>query len=124
MPPLKMLRDGTHRLTPKVGYLQRSDAQVSRARDAAFEWRGWYKTARWQRLRWSVLVRDQFTCQWPGCGRLMADTSLLVADHRVPHRGNPDLFWDEANLQCLCKPCHDRAKQRAEARARAGGGGV
>ena len=80
-------------------------------------WRRWYKTARWQRLRMAVLVRDLFTCQWPGCGRIEADTSQLVADHRRPHRGDERLFWDEGNLQCLCKPCHDGAKARAEARA-------
>ncbi|RSV20558.1 HNH endonuclease [Sphingomonas sp. ABOLG] len=80
------------------------------------EWRKWYKTARWQRLRMSVLVRDLFTCQWPGCGRIEADTSKLVADHRRPHRGDEAMFWDPDNLQCLCKPCHDSRKQRAENR--------
>lgn len=78
-------------------------------------WRKWYKTARWQKLRMAVLARDLFTCQWPGCGRIEADTSLLVADHRRPHRGDERKFWDERNLQCLCKPCHDGPKARAEA---------
>lgn len=81
-------------------------------------WRRWYKTARWQRLRWAVLVRDAFTCQWPGCGRLVADTSQLVADHRVPHRGDEALFWREANLWTLCQGCHSSAKQREENAAR------
>jgi hypothetical protein len=36
-----------------------------------------YKTAKWQRLRWSILVRDGFTCQ--DCGRMQIDTSLLHA---------------------------------------------
>lgn len=36
-----------------------------------------------------------------------------VADHIVPHRGNPDLFWDPANLQSLCTLHHDE-KQRIE----------
>ncbi len=79
-------------------------------------WRRWYKTARWQRLRMSVLVRDLFTCQ--RCQRIEADTSQLVADHRRPHRGDEALFWDERNLQCLCAPCHNGAKQREEHRAR------
>ncbi|MFD1951881.1 HNH endonuclease [Sphingomonas arantia] len=78
-------------------------------------WRKWYKLARWQKLRMHILKRDLFTCQWPGCGRIEADTSLLVADHRRPHRGDERLFWDERNLQCLCKPCHDGPKARAEA---------
>jgi len=72
----------------------------------------WYRTARWQRLRWSALVAALFTCA--RCGRIEADTSQLVADHRVPHRGEAALFWDPENLQCLCKPCHDGAKQREE----------
>jgi 5-methylcytosine-specific restriction endonuclease McrA len=123
MARLKMLRDGTHRLPPMVGYLTRSAAQASRDRDARLAWRAWYKTARWQRLRWDVLVRDLFTCAM--CGVVKgSDTSLLVADHKVPHRGDPDLFWDAGNLQCLCKRCHDGAKQRAEAGAAGRVGGV
>jgi 5-methylcytosine-specific restriction enzyme A len=84
----------------------------SRMRDETVPWRRWYKTARWQRLRWSVLVRDLFTCRL--CRRIEADTSQLVADHRVPHRGDEALFWDDGNLQCLCKACHDGVKQGEE----------
>jgi 5-methylcytosine-specific restriction protein A len=79
-------------------------------------WRKWYSTARWQVLRWSILVRDMFTCQRPACRALVGDTSQLVADHIVPHRGDPALFWDPANLQTLCKPCHDGLKQAEERR--------
>jgi 5-methylcytosine-specific restriction endonuclease McrA len=76
--------------------------------------RAWYFTQRWKALRWASFVRDGFTCQWPTCGRLVVDTSQLVADHRQPHRGDPALFWDPRNLQTLCKPCHDTHKQRAD----------
>lgn len=83
-------------------------------RSAEQHWRPWYSTRRWRKLRWECLVRDLFTCQWPGCGRLVADTSHLVADHKVPHRGDPALFWNIANLQCLCAPCHNSAKRKLE----------
>jgi 5-methylcytosine-specific restriction protein A len=73
----------------------------------------WYKTSQWQKLRWSVLLRDGFTCQC-GCNRLEHDTSQLVADHKIPHRGDPALFWDASNLQTLTKHCHDSDKQRIE----------
>lgn len=63
----------------------------------------------------AVPVRDMFTCQMEGCGRIEPNGSLLVADHKIRHQG--DERWDENNLQCLCKPCHDSVKQ-AEARAR------
>src|SRR5688572_10745903 len=76
-------------------------------------WRKWYKTARWSRLRHRVFVRDCYTCQC-GCGRLEGDTSLLVADHKTPHRGDERLFWDEANVQTMLKACHDSKKQKEE----------
>lgn len=75
-------------------------------------YRQWYKTKRWQSLRWSVLVRDNFTCQM--CGKLEPNTSQLVADHTEPHRGDQAKFWGGA-LKTLCKPCHDSLKQRQEA---------
>jgi 5-methylcytosine-specific restriction endonuclease McrA len=75
-------------------------------------WRKLYKTAHWQALRIRVFVRDLFTCQ--RCGRLEGDTSKLVADHKKPHRGDERLFFDESNVETLCKPCHDAEKQREE----------
>jgi 5-methylcytosine-specific restriction endonuclease McrA len=77
-------------------------------------WKAWYKTARWQRLRAAILLRDLYQCQRAECGRIEGNTSLLVCDHITPHRGSDALFWDEGNLQCLCKPCHDRLKQQQE----------
>ena len=117
MGKLKQLAPVLTRLPPRIGFLApKTEAETSRDRDARLAYRQWYKTARWQRLRWSVLVRDLFTCGM--CRRLEADTAKLVADHRVPHRGSEALFWDAGNLWCLCKPCHDSAKQREEARQR------
>ena len=87
-------------------------ADRSRQRDATVPWRAWYKTAKWQRLRWSILERDLFACQM--CRRVDGNTSQLVADHRQPHRGDAALFWNPENLQCLCKRCHDKHKQAIE----------
>ncbi|MBN7758973.1 HNH endonuclease [Nitratireductor aquimarinus] len=75
-------------------------------------YRPWYSTARWQKLRWSILVRDRFTCR--RCKRVEPNTSLLVADHIKEHKGDERLFWDRDNLQSLCKHCHDSAKQSFE----------
>jgi len=41
------------------------------------------------------------------CERVAQVTAATVVDHIVPHRGDPGLFWDEANWQSMCKPCHD-----------------
>ena len=84
------------------------------------DWRAWYSTAEWRRLRIAVFKRDGFQCQC-GCGRVEGDTRLLVCDHIRAHRGRRELFYDPANLQTLLKSCHDSRKQRAENRLRRGG---
>lgn len=41
-------------------------------------------------------------------------TEATVIDHIVPHKGDPELFFDPDNLQSLCKSHHDSTKQREE----------
>ncbi|ANN59647.1 HNH endonuclease [Mesorhizobium loti NZP2037] len=74
--------------------------------------RPWYNSARWRKLRMSVLIRDRFTCQ--KCNLLEIDTSKLVCDHITPHRNDEAKFWS-GPFQCLCRNCHSGAKQREEA---------
>ena len=93
----------------------------SRQRDANQPWRAWYKTSRWQKLRLKILKRDGYTCQATGVmlvGKYPAADSPVV-DHKHPHRGDADLFWDERNLQALSKEYHDKVKQSIEKRGRA-----
>lgn len=71
----------------------------------------WYNSARWKKLRMSVLVRDRFTCQ--KCKLLEPDTSKLVCDHIEPHRNDEAKFWS-GPFQCLCSRCHSGAKQAEE----------
>ena len=65
-------------------------------------------------LRWQILKRDMFTCRL--CGVIHADTRHLEADHIVPHKGDPKLFWDADNLWCVCGDCHRSTCQEIEAR--------
>jgi 5-methylcytosine-specific restriction enzyme A len=112
---LKLLGAQLGTLKPRLAASEATGrAEVSRKRDREQAIRAQYKTAKWQRLRWQVLVDGLFTCVM--CKRVEADTSQLVADHVVAHRGDEGLFWDRGNLQCLCKGCHDGAKQREERR--------
>lgn len=110
---LRQIKSQVRTLSPAIKMVQRREATGSWQRDNADE-RAFLKTARWQRLRWDVLVRDEFTCQWPGCGRIVVDTSKLVADHIVPVRIDPARKWDPDNLQCLCDTCHSGPKQAQE----------
>ena len=38
------------------------------------------------------------------CNQAAADT----LDHIIPVRLDPASFWDETNLQTVCRRCHDR----------------
>ncbi|TPJ86944.1 hypothetical protein FJ489_30815 [Mesorhizobium sp. B2-5-12] len=40
-------------------------------------------------------------------------TIATTADHVVPHRGDPELFW-HGELQPLCASCHSSQKQAEE----------
>lgn len=114
MGKLKAVGSQLARLKPSLGMLRPIERTEAQERTLFAPWRKLYNTAEWRALRQRVFARDLYTCQRPGCGFTSADTSRLIADHREPHHGDEQLFWDEDNVQTLCKPCHDRWKQRAE----------
>lgn len=63
--------------------------------------------SRWQR------ESKKFLKMYPLCAECMKQfppryTKATVVDHIKPHRGDETLFWDRANWQPLCKPCHDK----------------
>jgi 5-methylcytosine-specific restriction endonuclease McrA len=89
-----------------------TEPERNRDRRRTQPWRAWYGSARWRALSWAVRLEAAFTCA--RCARVEGRKGQTVADHIVPHRGDEALFWDRANLQCLCKPCHDQAKQAEE----------
>ncbi len=75
-----------------------------------------YDRRRWRRRSKQFLEEHPLCrmCQETGRTRL-----AQVVDHKVPHRGDPELFWDEDNWQGLCTTCHNSVKQAEEK-----GGGV
>ncbi|KVT81392.1 hypothetical protein WK59_18825 [Burkholderia ubonensis] len=46
--------------------------------------------------------------------RGIAEPLGTIGDHIVPHRGDRRLQLDPNNIQTMCKPHHDSAKQREE----------
>jgi 5-methylcytosine-specific restriction endonuclease McrA len=117
MARLKRLPPRISAAPSRISIQTQDEAQRSRLRMVSSPWRAWYNTARWKQKRMAIFTRDLFTCQMRECRRLEGDTSQLVCDHIKPHRGDDALFWDDANLQTLCKPCHDRLKQIEERRS-------
>jgi len=56
--------------------------------------------------RWSreVRERDDYTCQFPGCGK----QSKSIDTHHIAMRSlRPDLKRDTSNGICLCRPHHN-----------------
>jgi len=54
---------------------------------------------RFRRLRTSFLLRH------PLCAACRTAPASIL-DHRIAHRGNAALFWDQTNWQALCVHCH------------------
>lgn len=69
--------------------------------------------ARWQRERAAFLARPEnvlcVMCQEMGRVKL-----ATVVDHKIPHKGDEVLMWDQSNWQPLCKTHHNSDKQREE----------
>lgn len=63
-----------------------------------------YKTKVWRQLREAQLQRQ------PLCGRCnkrgLVEPANVV-NHVIPHKGEENLFRDPANLESVCKHCHD-----------------
>lgn len=91
--------------------------------DAIEPWRRWYKSKRWQQLKQRVHLRDNYTCQRTGivCAGKGKDWNAPVAHHKIAHRGDPDLFWDENNVITVTKQEHDGPIAAEEAAQRAAG---
>jgi len=93
--------------TARVGIMQegswRTDKQTSTQRGYGYKW---------QKAR-ETYLRSHPLCVY--CEREGRVTAATVVDHKVPHRGDQELFWCQDNWQSMCKPHHDGQKQREEA---------
>jgi 5-methylcytosine-specific restriction endonuclease McrA len=75
-----------------------------------------YDTQRWKRLRKEHLMKNPLCAD---CLRFGIITQAAIVDHINPHKGNDSFtdsngFYNPANLQSLCKPCHDKHKHILE----------
>lgn len=66
---------------------------------------------RWQKAR-EVFLRLHPLCECEECRAASRIVPATVVDHRIPHRGDMRLFWDQTNWQAMSKPCHDRKTAR------------
>lgn len=87
--------------------------QHERAREAFYRAgntvRHLYASPRWARLRARVLARHPLCASCYVSGRTTAATEV---HHIVRAADVPERFFDEANLQPLCKSCHSAETAR------------
>ena len=75
------------------------------ARTRGYNWR-------WEKARKTYLATHPLCVMFNREGHARAAT---LVDHIIPHKGDTALFWDvRGNWQALCKPHHDKDKQREE----------
>jgi 5-methylcytosine-specific restriction protein A len=86
-------------------------------------WRKWYNTKEWQELRLAAFYRDGYICQRTGVmcvpGGTGQEDNAPVANHRIPHKGDPLLFFNLDNVETTSKKAHDEIVQREEKQAAA-----
>lgn len=85
---------------------QRRRAEAEKARPSARE-RGY--DSKWDRASKAFLARPENKLCACGCGA-PAD----VVDHRVAHKGDKRLFWNQRNWQPMARRCNSRKAARSE----------
>jgi 5-methylcytosine-specific restriction enzyme A len=77
--------------------------QYDRRRDQTAPWRAWYRREPWLSLRRTVLDEQPFCEVCEQAGLLVVSSCV---DHRIPHKGNWQLFVARPNLRGLCATCN------------------
>lgn len=68
------------------------------------EYAKWYTKPRWRRLRAEHLAGTPFC--------VVCRAKATEVDHKIPHKGNPGLFFGKHNLQSMCHRCHSSKTAR------------
>ena len=67
--------------------------------------------AAWRKVRNAYLYANPLCVMCAAQGRTVAAN---VVDHKIPHKGDQELFWSQENFQSLCAPHHNSDKQMLE----------
>ena len=69
-----------------------------------------YETAKWERVRKSILRRDGYMCQ--ECKRYGKRREGNHVHHIFPVEHYPELAWEPKNMITLCQNCHNAMHDR------------
>lgn len=115
MAKLKTLRPQVATIKPLLGRDSGERAR-DKHREATQPWRRWYHSAEWKALRLQAFRRDKYRCQRTGelCIGRGQQPNAPVANHKVPHKGDRNLFFSLDNIETVTKAAHDGLIQREE----------
>jgi 5-methylcytosine-specific restriction enzyme A len=71
----------------------------------------WYDSVRWRKARAMFLRYSPLCCM---CSKRGMTVVATIVDHKIPHKGDYDLFWNQDNWQSLCASCHSGVKRIQE----------
>lgn len=85
---------------PRCPFCHKASRLAAEVRRPSARQRGY--TREWQKASKAFLAL-------PGHERCVTcGAPATVVDHRIAHKGNHFLFWDQSNWQPMCKPCNSR----------------
>ena len=100
--------DCEHRITARTHCAAHTNHWTSRGRTESSKVTA---TARWKRLRPTILDRDAHTCQIRTPG-ICTHTATVVDKIRTPAQGGDP--YDPANLQAACTPCNNHKARTSD----------
>jgi len=91
-------------------FLTRQRAAYNQQRRKNVPWSNWYNLGWWRRSsKWFLRKPEHAICEWidSKTGEKCTRAAVLV-DHKIPHRGDWNLFANEHNWQGLCTHHHSQ----------------
>jgi 5-methylcytosine-specific restriction protein A len=70
-----------------------------------------YLSPRWRKARAAFLTTHPLCAL---CAKIGRDTAATTVHHKIPHKGDEGLFWDQSKWESSCTPCHSRHQQTKE----------
>jgi 5-methylcytosine-specific restriction enzyme A len=62
-------------------------------------------THEWEKARLAYIKGNPLYVE---CLKVKRVNPARAVDHIIPHKGDMEFFWEKANWQSLCIPCHNR----------------
>ena len=78
----------------------------------AKDWaKSFYNSAKWKKMRVSILARDKYRCQSPGCFKVAEEVHHLI-ELNESNIKDENISLNPKNLLSLCADCHQEITRK------------